>query len=324
MTPNVFISSTIADLHYLRDALREAVEDLAYRPVMSDYGDVGYISETTAAGACYRTVRQCQLVVLVVGRRYGTLDKDGLSITHREFITAQDSRIPFITFAEAEVLSFKQVFDTDPSANLWTKFQGMDNAKATFGLIDQVRASAQFNGMIAFTSAGEAKKALKKQIADFVGERLADLVLPVRSEVQEVLAEIKSLRGEMKLAGMAKASPEITRHTAAFRFLLDDRAASFKNFLERLFGDIDPAIPYLLSCPDLKSIVEKSGRKLTVEPKLETFQQVFIRARDLGLEGAYQGGEGFYWITQKQEVFMSPNLLASFDRLLAILKSKLQ
>ena len=42
MIPNVFISSTIEDLHYLREGLRDAVNDLAYRPVMSDYGEVGY------------------------------------------------------------------------------------------------------------------------------------------------------------------------------------------------------------------------------------------------------------------------------------------
>jgi hypothetical protein len=324
MTPNVFISSTIADLHYLRDALREAVEDLAYRPVMSDYGDVGYISSTTAVDSCYRTVRQCQLVVLVVGRRYGTPDKDGLSITHREFLTAQDSRIPIITFVESEVLSFKQVFDADPKADLWKKFQGMDNPEATFGLINLVRASPQFNGMIPFSSAMDAKRTLKKQIADFVGERLSDIVIPVRTEVQNVLAEIKGLRSELERAGTAKTSPEITRQTTAFRFLLDDRAANFKKFVERLFGELDPAIPHLLSCKDVNSLVEKSGRKLTVEPNLRSFHQVLPRAYELGVEGAYQGGDGFYWITAQQEVFMSPSLLATFDRVLAALKSKVQ
>ncbi len=323
MTPNVFISSTIADLHYLRDALREAVEELTYRPVMSDYGEVGYISSATAVDSCYRTVRQSQLVVLVVGRRYGTVDKDGLSITHREFLSAQESRIPIITFVEAEVLSFKQVFDTDPKADLWKRFEGMDNPEATFGLIQQVRASPQFNGMIPFSTAIDAKRALKRQIADFVGERLSGLVLPVRTEVQNVLAEIKGLRSELERAGVAKVSPEVTRNTAALRFLLDDRAASFKKFLEQLFRDIDTAIPHLFSSPDLKSLVEASTRKLTVESDLQKFRQVFTRAFELGLEGAYQGGEGFYWIAP-QEVCLSPSLLATFDRTLAAMKSKFQ
>jgi hypothetical protein len=261
-------------------------------------------------------------VVLVVGRRYGTPDKEGLSVTHREFNTAQKFQIPIITFAESNVLSFKEVFDIQPSATLWEKFQGMDNPKATFGLIDLIRASPQFNALIPFSSAGEAKKALKIQIANFVGDRLTDLIPPVRSEIQDVLAEIKNLRNELKEAGMAKTSPQITRDTAAFRFLLEEKAAGFKKFLERLFGEIDPAIPHLFDSKDVKSIVEKSGRKLVIESDVEAFRQTYSQAREMGLEYAYQGGEGFYWITKNLEVFISPNLLASFDRVLAILKSK--
>ena len=43
MIPNVFVSSTIQDLHHLRDAIREAIVDLAFSPVMSEYGDIGYV-----------------------------------------------------------------------------------------------------------------------------------------------------------------------------------------------------------------------------------------------------------------------------------------
>jgi hypothetical protein len=41
MIPNIFISSTISDLRYLRDGLREAVSELAYHPVMSEHGEIG-------------------------------------------------------------------------------------------------------------------------------------------------------------------------------------------------------------------------------------------------------------------------------------------
>jgi hypothetical protein len=41
--------------------------DLAYTPNMSDYGEIGYINATTAAESCYRSVRQCQLAILIIG-----------------------------------------------------------------------------------------------------------------------------------------------------------------------------------------------------------------------------------------------------------------
>jgi hypothetical protein len=41
MIPNMFVSSTIDDLHHLRDAVRDTLEEMALTPVMSEYGDVG-------------------------------------------------------------------------------------------------------------------------------------------------------------------------------------------------------------------------------------------------------------------------------------------
>jgi len=111
MIPNVFISSTIEDLHYLREGLRDAVNELAYRPVMSDYGEVGYLHPETAAESCYRSVKECQIAVIIIGCRYGNPSAEGgVSVTHKEFRTARDEGIPLIALVEKEVMSFKKVF----------------------------------------------------------------------------------------------------------------------------------------------------------------------------------------------------------------------
>ena len=62
MIPNVFVSSTIEDLQHIREAVREVINDLSYTPVLSEYGDVGYLSATTAEKSCYISV-QCQNLV---------------------------------------------------------------------------------------------------------------------------------------------------------------------------------------------------------------------------------------------------------------------
>ena len=46
MLPRVFVSSTIEDLHHLRDAVRDAVAELEYIPVMSEYGGMWDICRT--------------------------------------------------------------------------------------------------------------------------------------------------------------------------------------------------------------------------------------------------------------------------------------
>ena len=87
MVPSVFISSSIQDLHHLRDSIREAISSLEYSPVMSDYGDIGYLPTTSAEASCYNTMRDCDLAVLIVGKHYGTKSERGLSVTHNEMRT---------------------------------------------------------------------------------------------------------------------------------------------------------------------------------------------------------------------------------------------
>lgn len=43
MIPNIFVSSTIHDLQYLREAVRDTISEIGHRPVMSEFGDIGYL-----------------------------------------------------------------------------------------------------------------------------------------------------------------------------------------------------------------------------------------------------------------------------------------
>lgn len=100
MIPNIFISSRIEDLRHLRSVLRDAVEELCYNPVMSEFGEVGYLGNRSAVDSCYHTVPQCQMMVLILGKRYGHLGEDGLSVTHKEYHAACEAGIPIITFVD--------------------------------------------------------------------------------------------------------------------------------------------------------------------------------------------------------------------------------
>ena len=92
MIPNIFVSSTVADLHHLRDAIRSTLVEVGYIPIMSDWGDIGYGPLTTAEDACYETMKQCQLAVLIIGKRYSGISKDGVSVTQNEYRTARNTR----------------------------------------------------------------------------------------------------------------------------------------------------------------------------------------------------------------------------------------
>ena len=315
MIPNVFISSTVADLRYLRDALRDAVQELCYCPVMSDYGEVGYLAPVTAAQSCYRTVAECHIVVLIVGQRYGHCDKDGISVTHKEFLTAQEKGLPVITFIETDVIAFEKLFDVDPHADLWGKFKGMDNPEGTFRLLKAIRASQSFNGCIPFGSAAEVKELLKQQIAHFVCLRLNEIVRPLKSEVQELFAEVKMMRQELK--SQHPDTPEIERYGHVLRLLLDDRSAGFRKFLEALFMNLDTAVPVLLKHDQFSEIPKVAGYSLEIEKNAEVPMEVLRdpKQHKLLLTMA-SGGDGFYIVTRDKRVILNELQMNHFERIM--------
>ena len=261
MIPNIFVSSTISDLHYLRDGLRDAIEELCYHPVMSEHGEVGYLNPNTAAESCYRSVRQCQIVVLIVGKRYGSTGDDGLSVTHREFLGAKDEQVPIITFVEPQVLNYKDVYHADRKAHLWDAFSPMDNPRNTFQLLDAIAASDSFNAIIPFTSVGDAKKKLKLQIADFVGDRLSETVRPMGTQLRDVLAEVATVRNLLvhSSAGLQAKEEDAKRYRAVTRFLLNENVKEYRTFLGEVFGDLETAIASVPECDSFDAVLAAAG-----------------------------------------------------------------
>jgi len=113
MIPNIFISSTIEDLHHLRDSIRDLIQEIGYTPIMSEWDDIGYLPTTSAEESCYLTLQDCQIAIFIIGKRYGSISENGLSITHNEFRATRRSNIPVIFLVNEEVITFKKVHDAN-------------------------------------------------------------------------------------------------------------------------------------------------------------------------------------------------------------------
>lgn len=282
MTPNVFVSSTIADLQYLREALRDAITEIAYNPVMSEHGGVGYIHEGSAADACYVTMQQCHIAILIIGKRYGSIGTEGISVTHKEFRTARDHEIPLITFVDADVMSFKKVYAADRDSSIWDRFEHMDHARNTFSLIEEVTSSSIYNGLIEFRTATEAKTRLKQQLAHFMGDRLVGNVRPIKTDVHEILAEVKALRNLLAHAeenGVTRVTKAADPFYIALRFLLEERNKDYTKFVESIFGDLDIAAHKIQTIDSIGELVTEAGGVLEVVPS------------DFDFRGFWQGKE---------------------------------
>ncbi len=92
----VFISSLISGMEAERAAVKRAIEVLGHQAVMAE--DFGARASSPQV-ACLAGLRDADLVVLVLGPRYGAKQASGLSATHEEFREAQN-RKPILTFVQ--------------------------------------------------------------------------------------------------------------------------------------------------------------------------------------------------------------------------------
>lgn len=260
MVPYIFVSSTIRDLHHLRDVVRDTIDELGHMPVMSEHGDVRYMAAISAEDACYQTVKDCQLAILIVGKRYGELSENGLSVTHNEFLKAQESRVPMISLVDKDVLAYKGVYDVRPPDEPPGKFPDMDDPGKTFALIAAISDSPANNSILPYTSVADVRLLLKKQLAHLFGDLLRNRYDPVKTQITDVLSEIKTLRHEL---GSGKGHVDQS-FLLAMRFIIDEENRQYRDFLEETCGPVDAVIPMLLDSDTFDDFVKKAGIELDV------------------------------------------------------------
>lgn len=95
----VFISSLIAGYEEFRAAAAEAIEMLGHIVVRAEDFPA---TAATAQQACLSAVRESDVVVLLLGERYGAPQQSGLSATHEEYREARE-RKPVLVFVESGI-----------------------------------------------------------------------------------------------------------------------------------------------------------------------------------------------------------------------------
>lgn len=121
MKPRIFISSTFYDLKYIREDLANFVRSYGYEPILFEDGDIGYTHGKTLDSSCYESMRNSDMVILIIGGEYGSTasgeKKDGfkeyMSITRNEFRTAVESGIPIFVMIDKKVMAEYGVYEAN-------------------------------------------------------------------------------------------------------------------------------------------------------------------------------------------------------------------
>ena len=139
--PNVFLSSTMYDLSELRVQLRQFIDGLGWRAVMSEHDSFPIDANQTTVENSRRNVREnADVFVMVVGARYGSVDAEAdKSVTNLEFVEARARGVPVYVFVRKDVLAQMRVWKANPEAD----YSGIVDTPRVFEFIDSFRGGGE-------------------------------------------------------------------------------------------------------------------------------------------------------------------------------------
>lgn len=182
----IFISSLINGLEAFRDATERGVRSLGHDVIRVETFPA---KSSTPQAACLAGVREADLLVLIIGDRYGEKQASGRSATHEEFLEARD-RIPVLIFVQDHV-------ERDPAQQ---------------GFLDEVRGWSSGGLYRSFTTPEQLQDAVVRAVHD---HELATAVGPIdeASLVEQAIGQLPKERpghgfgGEPALAVSIAAGP---------------------------------------------------------------------------------------------------------------------
>jgi uncharacterized protein DUF4062 len=169
--PSIMVSSTFYDLRQIREDLTAfIVDELGYVPLLSELNSFPVNPDVPTIENCRQRVEeQADILVLVVGGRYGSIDTDSArSITNLEYLEARTKNIPVYAFVEKRVLALVPLWLQNKNAN----FEGIVDDVRVLGFIDEIR-SVDKVWAHEFETAREIINALRNQFAYLMGEGLS-------------------------------------------------------------------------------------------------------------------------------------------------------
>ena len=169
-SPTVMISSTFYDLSQIRKDLELFLADeLSYVPLLSESPSFPIDPDATTIENCRTRVQQlADILVLVVGGRYGFIDETtSKSITNLEYLEARLKGIPIYTFVSRQILSLLPLWETTPQND----FSAAVDTPELFNFVKAIRSDEQ-SWVFPFDTAQDIINILKTQFAYLFAESL--------------------------------------------------------------------------------------------------------------------------------------------------------
>ncbi|WP_353951170.1 DUF4062 domain-containing protein [Knoellia sp. S7-12] len=269
-SPTVFVSSTFYDLRYAREALKRFIEALGYIAVLSEEGAVFYDPKTHTVEACKKEVHNADLLVLLIGGRYGSLAPDETqSVTNGEYVAAVAKGIPVFALVEQGTYNDYQLYRANASDKELLErlsFPNADNVKI-FEFIDQVQGQATNNALVPFQTVSDIEIYLRSQWAGMMHSFLTRDARTTEVVDNLELLQLMNERIEVITSQILQSvgSPTDRLTVRLLHQMLQSAAMSDMRFI-----GARPTPAAVLSNSTLVELAASLGRPMNVEEKSES------------------------------------------------------
>lgn len=171
--PRIFVSSTFYDLRHIRSSLEVFISSIGYDPVLSEKGVIAFNPDIALDESCYKEAAASDVLVLIVGGRYGSeasgnqriSEKDFFvryeSITKKEYESAVSADIPIYILIESAVYAEYNTFLKNRD-NKTIKYAYVDSVNV-FHFIDFILSQPRNNPVFGFERYADIEGWLREQ-----------------------------------------------------------------------------------------------------------------------------------------------------------------
>lgn len=171
--PRIFVSSTYYDLKHVRGDVERFIKEQGYEPILNEKGNIPYGNEKRLEEYCYKEIDLCDILVSVVGGRFGTLSQDGnYSISNLELKTAIDKGKQVYIFVDKGVLTEHRTY-TRNKGNADVFYAAVDDVRV-YKFLDEIFALPLNNQVHPFETVYEITTHLKEQWAGLFQRLLSE------------------------------------------------------------------------------------------------------------------------------------------------------
>lgn len=157
----VFVSSTYYDLKQVRNDLEIFIKSMGYEPILFEKGNIVYGKDKKLETYCYKEIDNTDIMICVIGGKYGSESELGGSITQNEIKTALEQGKQLYVFIDKNVLSEYRTWTLNKNI-VGIKYSYVDNP-LIYDFIDKVYKLPNNNQIMGFENSIDITIYLKEQ-----------------------------------------------------------------------------------------------------------------------------------------------------------------